>query len=290
MSIPHISASDRPAKARRPEPVFPLALACLLATDIDAKLDATARLHADWLTGHLSHPDDSAPAQDIERPGRPKLPQLVPAHAVRRRSAGTRTGHAALIHALAHIEFNAINLALDAVYRFRRLPRDYYADWLKVAAEEAGHFRLLRDHLRSFGFDYGAFTAHDGLWEMAVKTAHDPLARMALVPRLLEARGLDASPAIIAKLANAGDPRGVEILQIILRDEIGHVRIGNRWYDWLCAERGLEPLATFRELLALHGAPRPRPPFHHSARRAAGFSEDELRALESEFTEQRRQR
>lgn len=281
MSASRIPASDLPDTARGGGVIFARALACLLATDIEAKLDGTATLHAAWLAGQMTHTDAGTPVQDVERPGRPERPQLVAPQAVRRRSPGTRAGHAALIHALAHIEFNAINLALDAVYRFRGLPRDYYADWLQVAAEEAGHFCLLRDHLRILGFDYGAFPAHDGLWEMAVKTAQDPLARMALVPRLLEARGLDASPAIIAKLARIGDQRGVEILEIILRDEIGHVRIGNRWYGYLCARRHLDPVATFHELLAIHGAPKPRPPFHRAARRAAGFSEDELRDLES---------
>jgi len=272
---------DLSGTVRNANEVFPRALACLLATNIEAKLDGTAALQADWLAGQLTHAGDSPPAQDIMQPGRPEQPTLVAPQAVQRRSAGTREGHAALIHALAHIEFNAINLALDAVYRFRGLPRDYYSDWLQVAAEEASHFRLLRDHLRTLGSDYGAFPAHNGLWEMAVKTAHDPLHRMALVPRLLEARGLDASPAIIAKLARIGDQRGVDILETILRDEIGHVRIGNRWYGYLCAQRHLDPVATFHALLAIHGASMPRPPFHRAARQAAGFSEEELRDPES---------
>jgi uncharacterized ferritin-like protein (DUF455 family) len=280
LSLPH---TIRTGAAGRPEPFFPRALACLLAAETDDKLDMTAQLSADWLAGNLACQDTGEPPQIIERPGRPEKPLLVPPHSVRRRSAGTREGHAALIHALAHIEFNAINLALDAAYRFRDLPLEYYRDWLQVAAEEAVHFRLLRDHLRTLGFDYGAFTAHDGLWEMAVKTAHDPLVRMALVPRLLEARGLDASPAIITKLTDIRDQAGVAILEIILHDEVGHVRIGNRWYHYLCAQRGVEPVATFRDLMATHRAPRPRPPFHYGARRAAGFSEEELRDLESEF-------
>jgi uncharacterized ferritin-like protein (DUF455 family) len=257
------------------------ALACLRLTDPDAKCEAVAALRAAWLAGDLPLPPANTPVEAIETPGRPPLPRLVPPNEVERRSVGTREGHAALIHALAHIEFNAINLALDAVYRFRGLPRDYYGDWLQVADEEAGHFRLLRDHLRSLGYDYGAFTAHDGLWQMCRKTAHDPLVRMALVPRLLEARGLDVNPAIVAKLGKRGDRRGVEVLGIILRDEIGHVRIGNRWYEYLCAQRGLDPVATFQQLLAEYGAARPRPPFHRDARRAAGFSDAELEYLET---------
>jgi uncharacterized ferritin-like protein (DUF455 family) len=256
-------------------------LHCLLLADPDEKSTALDALYADWQKGVVPLPDSIEPALAIATPGRPALPLLVPPQNVPRRSAGTRAGHAALIHALAHIEFNAINLALDAAYRFRGLPRDYYTDWLQVAFEEACHFRLLREHLRNLGYDYGAFSAHDGLWEMAVKTAHDPLHRMALVPRLLEARGLDASPAIIAKLRNIGDVRGAEILEIILRDEIGHVRIGNCWYEYFCAQRGVDPAEEFQRLLKGYGASRPRPPFHKEARRAAGFSEVELRYLES---------
>jgi len=257
------------------------ALHCLLLADPDAKIAALNTLHADWQQGVVPLPDSSEPAQTIATPGRPDKPPLVAPQDVPRRSVGTPEGHAALIHALAHIEFNAINLALDAAYRFRSLPRDYYTDWLQVAFEEAYHFRLLREHLRNLGYDYGAFSAHDGLWEMAVKTAHDPLHRMALVPRLLEARGLDASPAIITKLRNIGDARGAEILEIILRDEIGHVRVGNRWYEYFCTQRGLDPLEEFQKLLKEYGASRPRPPFHKKARQEAGFSEAELRYLET---------
>jgi len=149
-----------------------------------------------------------------------------------------------------------------------------------VAREEALHFTLLREHLQSLGFDYGSFPAHNALWEMAEKTQHDLLARIALVPRTLEARGLDASPAVKAKLLAVGDTRGGEILDVILRDEIGHVAIGNRWYRWLCAERGLDPLAACDELAQRYGAPRPRGPFNLEARRAAGFDDAELHALE----------
>ena len=254
---------------------------CLLICNPDAKLACVATLWSDWQAGAVALPPGDAPVETIEIPGRPEQPPLVPPQNVPRRSAGTREGHAALIHALAHIEFSAINLALDAAYRFRGLPRDYYSDWLQVAFEEAYHFRLLRAHLRTLGYDYGAFNAHDGLWEMAVKTAHDPLHRMALVPRLLEARGLDASPAIITKLRNIGDARGAEILEIILHDEIGHVRVGNRWYEYFCTQRLVDPAEEFQKLLKEYGASRPRPPFHKEARQAAGFSEAELRYLET---------
>lgn len=258
--------------------VFERALACLRECDPAAKAVATRALRAAWLKDELQL-DDSVPAA-LTEPGRPPRPQLVSPFEVERRSLATIEGRAALVHALAHIEFNAINLALDAVQRFRGMPRDYYDDWLRVAAEEAYHFELLREHLRALGFDYGDFPAHNGLWEMAMKTAGDVLARMALVPRVLEARGLDASPALIAKFRGAGDARMVEILEIILRDEIGHVAIGNRWYLYLCEQRGLEPLATFARLIEEYDAPRIRPPFHVEARRAAGFSDAEIEYLE----------
>ncbi len=193
-----------------------------------------------------------------------------------RRRTDTPAGRAALIHALAHIEFNAINLALDAAYRFAGMPPAYYADWLSVADEEALHFELLSAHLATLGFAYGDYPAHNGLWDMALKTAHDPLVRMALVPRVLEARGLDAAPLIVDKLKAAHDTRMVEILAVIERDEIGHVAIGSRWFGWLCAARGLQPDTTFRQLLVDYDAPPLKPPFNLAARRKAGFSESEL--------------
>ena len=212
-------------------------------------------------------------------PGRPERPALVLHTQLKPRSAQTREGRAALLHALAHIELNAIDLALDICWRFAGLPEAFYRQWLQVAREEALHFELLRDHLATLGHRYGDFDAHDGLWQMAERTRHDLLARLALVPRTLEARGLDASPAVKAKLLAAGDVRGGEILDIILRDEIGHVAVGNRWYRWLCAQRGLDPLASYATLAREHGAPRPRGPFNLDARRAAGFDEAELAAL-----------
>ncbi len=212
-------------------------------------------------------------------PGRPAAPRLVPHTELKQRSMRTPEGRAALIHALAHIELNAIDLALDICWRFAGMPDEFYRQWMQVAQEEALHFEMLRDHLRGLGFKYGDFPAHNALWEMAEKTRHDLLARLALVPRTLEARGLDASPPIKAKLTGAGDARADEILDIILRDEIGHVAIGNHWYRWLCAERGLDPVAIYPALAETYGAPRPRGPFNLEARRAAGFQDDELAAL-----------
>ncbi len=220
----------------------------------------------------------AAPAAPL--PGRPARPRLVPADQVPRRSPFTLAGRAALLHAIAHIEFNAINLALDAVWRFAGMPERYYLDWLQVAGEEALHFTLLREHLQTLGHDYGDFDAHDGLWAMTERTRLDIVARMALVPRTLEARGLDATPPIQAKLRRAGDLRAVAILDIILRDEIGHVAIGNHWYRWLCEREGLDPVAHYPPLLERYAAPRLKGPFNLDARRSAGFSADELAWLE----------
>lgn len=229
----------------------------------------------------------SPPVLDAQRelrpagplPGRPDRPRLVPPGQVPQRSPYTPDGRAALLHAVAHIEFNAVNLALDAVWRFAGLPEDFYRDWLRVAGEEALHFSLVAGHLRTLGHGYGDFDAHDGLWAMTEATAGDPTARMALVPRTMEARGLDVTPGMQARLAKAGDARAVEILDLILRDEIGHVAVGNRWYRWLCARDGLDPVAHQVRLAAQYRAPRPKPPFNLDARRAAGFGDDELAAL-----------
>jgi uncharacterized ferritin-like protein (DUF455 family) len=212
-------------------------------------------------------------------PGRPPRPELVPPEQVPRRTPFTPEGRAALLHAVCHIEFNAINLALDAVWRFSGMPERFYRDWLQVAGEEALHFELLRAHLQSMGHDYGDFEAHDGLWTMAEKTRDDITARMALVPRTLEARGLDATPPMQAKLRKAGDLRAVEILDVILRDEIGHVAIGNHWYRWLCERDGLDPIASYAEFALRYGAPRLKGPFNLEARRAAGFDADEIKRL-----------
>lgn len=260
--------------------LFHRAYACVQTNDVDSKLAMTAALTADWQCGALTLQNSNSPVAAITEPGRPDKPELVSALKVAQRKVSSPAGHAALIHSIAHIEFNAINLALDAAYRFRDLPREYYGDWLKVAAEEAYHFTLLRDHLRNLGYDYGSFTAHNSLWEMAVKTAHDPLVRMALVPRVLEARGLDVTPTLIHKLASGGDKNAVAILEIILRDEVDHVRIGNRWYTYLCEQRSIEPMAMFRTLLQEYNA-QLRPPFYTEARLAAGFSAEELKILET---------
>lgn len=260
--------------------LFARALACLEEPDPDAKGRQVRELYADWQRQALEPGPGPAP-KPIPAPGRPRRPALVPGSRVQRRRLGSPQGRAALIHAVAHIEFNAINLALDAVYRFRGLPRDFYTDWLRVAVDEARHFALLRDHLAALGHAYGDFAAHNGLWEMAVKTAHDPLVRMALVPRVLEARGLDVTPGMIQRLRAAGDPRAADILEVILGEEVGHVAAGSRWFRWLCRERGVDPAAAFRGLLAGGLGGGVKGPLNHPARRAAGFTEPELAVLDA---------
>ncbi len=212
-------------------------------------------------------------------PGRPERPRLLPPKDVPSRTPFTPEGLAALIHAVCHIEFNAINLGLDAVWRFNDMPEAFYRDWLLVAHEEAYHFTILHELLHELGYEYGDFDAHDGLWQMCEKTAGDVLARMALVPRTLEARGLDATPLIQTKLRKAASPgalKAVDLLDIILRDEVGHVAIGNHWYRWLCEQRGLDPVALYGELVNQYDAPHLRPPFNEEARKRAGFTDVEI--------------
>lgn len=256
-----------------------LALRLLAEPDPVRKAQGTRAL-AEKFARHAAQLDTDCALLPVESiPGRPQRPELVAPLDVKHRSMRTVEGRAAMIHALAHIEFNAINLALDALWRFPSMPCDYYADWLRVAAEESLHFTLLTEHLATLGFAYGDFPAHNSLWDLAEKTKDDVLARIALVPRTMEARGLDASPPVRAKLAQAGDTAAAAILDIILRDEIGHVAIGNRWFNWLCETRGLDPIATYAALAVQYKAPAPRGPFNIEARRAAGFSESEIAAL-----------
>ena len=252
--------------------------------DIELKLQQTSALYSEQKdrTPILS----DTPIKSIPIPGRPTKPELVSPKKLKHRKLTSKSGRANLIHAVTHIEFNAINLALDAVYRFRNMPAEFYIDWLQVAAEEAYHFGLLRGRLEKMGYHYGELPAHNGLWEMTLKTDHDVMVRMALVPRVLEARGLDVTPGMMQRLAAAGDQETVAILKIILEEEIGHVTIGSRWFHYCCKKRGLEPLKTFRKLLLEYmGAPL-RSPFYTEARLQAGFSQqelDELLAMEKQW-------
>jgi len=264
---------------------------CLQAATPEAKVEATFAAADAFVRGGLAPLADAAVPGPITMPGRPERPWLVHPRDLPRRGFGTPEGRAAFVHAIAHIEFNAIDLAWDAVYRFRGLPDAFYADWVGVARDEARHFAMLRTRLRELGFDYGDFDAHNGLWEMAEKTAHDGLSRMALVPRVLEARGLDVTPGMIVKLRSLGDDATADILEVILREEVGHVAAGSRWFRWYCERAGVEPAPRFRELLAEYARAVLYGPFNLEARSAAGFDEDELaqlRAIDAEAATGRR--
>jgi uncharacterized ferritin-like protein (DUF455 family) len=226
-----------------------------------------------------SHPDDIE-VHAIPKAGLPlHLIETTGGH-VPHRGMGQAIGRAHMLHAIAHIEFNAINLALDAIWRFRTMPIMYALDWLKVAHDEAIHFRLLQTRIRSYGHDYGDFPTHGGLWEMATRTDHDVLVRMALVPRVMEARGLDVTPSIIHKFQSASDHETAQVLQRIYQDEIIHVQLGNRWFNALCQDQLLEPMATFKILLNAYGRNVLKAPFNKAGRHLAGFTEYELQLIE----------
>jgi len=269
--------SDSPVRGAD---LFSAARAVLLIRDPESKCREAVALAEDWAAGRLILSSANA-VSDVTEPGRPSRPELVHPRDLPRRRPGTLQGRAALIHAVAHIEFNAINLALDAVCRFPGLPEEYYGDWLRVAAEEAHHFRLLQRRLLDLGYGYGDFVAHNGLWDMALRTAEDPLHRMALVPRVMEARGLDVTPGMIRRFRELGDPETAEALEVILAEEVGHVEAGTRWFRHLCEERGLDPEITYFELLHRYMGDDIRCPLHLEARRQAGFTDSELTRLES---------
>jgi uncharacterized ferritin-like protein (DUF455 family) len=257
------------------------ARACLEQTDPVAKCAMSHAVAQAWRDGVLPlRVADADVDADSGVAGRPARPQLVSPRALSQRGLGTQVGRAAFIHAIAHIEFNAINLAWDAVARFDAMPPAFYADWIDVADDEARHFAMLERRLATLGHAYGDFDAHDGLWEMAVRTAHSCLERMALVPRVLEARGLDVTPAMVTRLRAVGDTETAEILELILREEVAHVATGSRWFRWCCERDGVDPDATFEVLLRRHAGPALRGPFNRDARLAAGFSEHELTLIE----------
>ncbi|HEY0660408.1 MAG TPA: ferritin-like domain-containing protein [Lysobacter sp.] len=262
--------------------LFDAARACLDAATPEAKLALTFAAAEAFAHGQLAIPEAASPPDPIRMPGRPERPLLVHPRDLPRRGFGTAEGRAAFVHAIAHIEFNAIDLAWDAAYRFRGMPGEFYADWISVANDEARHFAMLRERLQQLGFDYGDFDAHNGLWEMAEKTAHDGLARMALVPRVLEARGLDVTPGMIVKLRSLGDEATVAILEVILHEEVAHVAAGSRWYRWYCQRVGVDPAPRFRELLREYAGGVLHGPFNTDARLAAGFDADELHTLQVE--------
>ncbi len=256
--------------------------ACLLVSNVDEKLRLVHALAKDIRLKHVSIEQSLAHFSQplpISSNGYPEKPELVDALKVSKRGFGSLEGRAVMIHAIAHIEFNAMNLALDAVQRFSGMPAAYYDDWLRIADEEAYHFELIRTHLRFLGADYGDYPAHQGLWEMAEKTADDVLERMALVPRVLEARGLDVTPGIQEKLRQAGDYHAARILDIIFKDEIGHVEIGTRWFHYLCKQEKKKPEETFFDLLEKHFPKGVYGPYNVEAREEAGFSANEIEIL-----------
>ena len=215
----------------------------------------------------------------ITEPGRPDKPELVPPNQLKSRKLGSVLGRVSLLHAIAHIEFNAINLAWDAIYRFPAMPDQYYLDWASVAHDETRHFSMLNSRLQQLGYQYGDFPAHNGLWEMALKTQHDITARMALVPRVLEARGLDVTPGMIERLDQIGDPESAGILRLILSEEVRHVEIGSRWFAYLCEREGRQMEASFLTFVNEYARGSVRLPMNRPARMAAGFSNCELDAL-----------
>ncbi len=264
---------------------------CLLEHDPEKKAADTIELALRWQQlnqnqQQASLSETASQLRVLPEAGRPATPVLVDARNLPRRRLGSVQGRVALLHSLAHIEFNAINLALDAVYRFRDMPLDYVSDWLKVASDEGQHYRLLAERLNTLDSYYGQLDAHDGLWEMARRTDHDVLVRMALVPRILEARGLDVAPPMIEKLLAQKDTESAAILQRIYTDEITHVDVGNRWFRYVCEQRSLDGAAVFRDLLEGHASAYLRSPYNDEARLQAGFTLEEMqiiREMEAEY-------
>lgn len=248
------------------------AVAALQTAAPAEKVRLTRAYAAAWRDGRIARVGSAPPPGRPARPARPEL--LAPRDMPQRRITRAPAGRIALLHAIAHIELNAIDLAWDIVARFAAgdLPRGFHDDWVAVADDEARHHGLLAGRLAALGAAYGDLPAHDGLWQAAEQTAHDLLARLAVVPLVLEARGLDVTPGMIAKLRAVGDDESAAALQVIYDDEIGHVAAGKRWFDWLCQARGLVPCATWQDLVRKHFKGRLKPPFNIEARDAAGFS------------------
>ena len=251
---------------------------CLEISSTEGKCQAVGDLWQAVQSNHFEF-DPHTAVSPMGLPGHPDRPELVKPSKLHRRRLGSEAGRAALVHAVAHIEFNAINLALDAAFRFREMPRQYYLDWLSVAADESRHFSLLSTRLQSMGYQYGDFPAHNGLWEMAQRTADDCMHRMAMVPRVLEARGLDVTPGMIRRLQSVDDFETARILETILEEEVRHVEIGSHWFRSCCDQRGVDPEATFVQLVKTYYGASLRGPFNMHARIKAGFTQREMDAL-----------
>jgi len=251
---------------------------CLMLANAADKVNLSYEIRKLWADGLLNI-DNVTCANEQCTIGALQKPKLVPFNQLPKRSVKSKEGHAALIHSFAHIEYNAINIAWDAVYRFNNMPQEYYDDWSKIAAEEAYHFQLLRDYLLTLGYDYGSFVAHAGLWEMVEQTRYDVMVRMALVPRVLEARGLDVTPDIIQRFKHHKMDEAANILEIIYQDEIGHVGVGSKWFKVVCEQREIDCHDTFAELIERYAADKIRQPFNFDARQQAGFSQSEMEYL-----------
>ncbi|MDH3326366.1 MAG: ferritin-like domain-containing protein [Gammaproteobacteria bacterium] len=251
---------------------------CLLLESPQEKVAQSLKLREEWTNGLLSVERDLEIIDNCDA-GWPEKPELVAFNRLPKRTVGSLKGHASMMHSFAHIEFNAINIAWDAVYRFPDMPEEYYDDWSRIAQEEAYHFTLINDYLKSLDYEYGSFDAHKGLWEMVEETRYDVLVRMALVPRVLEARGLDVTPNIIQKFKHHGHHEAAEILSIIYRDEIGHVEVGTRWFNYMCNKREIDAHQTFVDLIERYAVDKIRQPFNEVARMKAGFSAREMEYL-----------
>ncbi len=258
------------------------ATAAIIAADLDLKTALAQETARRWFARTLSMRSPRDPALP-HRPGRPDRPELIPPRHMEKRSLHTLKGRIALLHALAHIELNAVDLALDIVARFttERVPHSFFDGWMQVAFEEAKHFRLVRERLRDLGADYGDLPAHDGLWQAAHDTRNDLTARLAVVPLILEARGLDVTPALQAKMRETGDNASADVLDVIYNDEKGHVAVGAKWFRFLCARAKKDPAATFKALVRSNFRSPLKPPFNDVARAEAGLTPSFYRSLVS---------
>lgn len=273
---------EAPAMTESMEPVSLRggAIAAVLATDVDRKTGLAQHVATRWFARSLSLRSPLDPGLP-ERPGRPAKPDLIPPKNVEKRSLHTLRGRIALLHSIAHIELNAVDLALDIVARFatERVPNSFFDGWMQVAFEEAKHFRLVRKRLQDLGADYGDLPAHDGLWQAAHATRDDLTARLAVVPLILEARGLDVTPALQAKMRETGDLESAAVLDIIYNDEKGHVAVGAKWFRFLCARERRDPAATFQQLVRSNFRGPLKAPFNDIARAEAGLTPSFYRAL-----------